>query len=457
MAESQNIEWKRSWKDEYLKWVCGFANAQGGTLIIGKDDQGIIVAVPDSKRLLEEIPNKIKSHIGLTVDVNLRSAAAGDYFEIEVSPQSIPVSLRGRYYYRAGSTNSELTGASLNEFLLNKSGSTWDASIEDRATLDEIDPASLEQFLADARKANRLPRSQEATTEELLDKLRLRNGERLTCAALVLFGKDPAKYYPGASIRIGRFGASDTDLRFQEVIEGSLIHCLRETLLALDSKFLIKPIRFEGIQRIEDDQYPLPALREALLNALVHRRYQSGVHVQIRVYDERLVIWNDGPLPEEIPLETLLGPHASRPRNPLIADVCFKAGYIDSWGRGIEKIATACSQAKLPDPLFEEADGGMRVTLFARTEKVSGAKSELESGPELALSRHQVEILRKCLTDSSITELMLIIGRRDRTKFRNQVLRPLLDARLLEMTLPDKPTSRLQKYRLTSIGKRHLS
>jgi len=96
----------------------------------------------------------------------------------------------------------------------------------------------------------------------------------------VLFGKDPAEFYPGISVRIGRFGASDADLKFQEVIEGNLIHCLRETLNQLLGKFTIKPIRFEGIQRIEEPQYPIDALREMLLNAMVHRRYQSGVHVQ---------------------------------------------------------------------------------------------------------------------------------------------------------------------------------
>lgn len=157
MTESQNTEWKRSWKDEYLKWVCGFANAQGGKIFIGKNDEGEIAPLENAKRLLEEIPNKIKSLIGLTVDVNLHQTKRGDYLEIVVLRQSVPVSLRGRYYYRTGSTKIELTGASLNEFLLKKSGSTWDATIEERATIDDIDPDAIEQFLSDGKRPTAYP------------------------------------------------------------------------------------------------------------------------------------------------------------------------------------------------------------------------------------------------------------------------------------------------------------
>lgn len=464
MAESQNTEWKHSWKDEYLKWVCGFANEHGGAIYIGKDDEGSIVHLEDSKKLLVDIPGKVRQHLGLTLDVNLHETEEGDFLEIQVPPQSVPVSLRGRFYYRTGSTKTELSGLSLNEFLLKKTGTPWDASIEERATLEDIDPASIDRFLEDASKTGRLPHSDNVEPPELLDKLRLRRGNQLKVAALILFGKDPARFLPGMSVRIGSFGISDSDLRFQEVVEGNLIRCLRDTVDQLLGKFLIKPITFEGIQRVEESPYPMDALREVLLNALVHRRYQSGVHVQIRVYPDRLVCWNDGPLPEEISMDELLGVHASHPRNPLIADACFKAGYIDTWGRGISKITEACQQAGLPDPRFEEAENGIRVTLFSaptlqtiqEVTPQDGAKlvlSRRQVGTKSGLSRDQVSILRKCFNPSGIRDLMDIAGRTNRTKFRDQVLKPLLETNLVEMTIPDKPTSRLQKYRLTDKGK----
>jgi ATP-dependent DNA helicase RecG len=137
-------------------------------------------------------------------------------------------------------------------------------------------------------------------------------------------------------------------LRFQENEEGNLVQLLHEVPNQLNRKFLIKPIEFEGLQRIEKGEYPVAALREMLLNALVHRNYMGSM-TQIRIYDQKISIWNEGILPEGMSLDALRRQHPSRPRNPIIADVCFKAGYIDSWGRGTIKIIDACKEAKLPD------------------------------------------------------------------------------------------------------------
>ena len=126
MPEQQNIEWKESQRDEYLKWICGFANAKGGKLIIGIDDNGKIVGVENSKRLMEDIPNKIQNHLGIVCDVNLVEAGNKNVIEIDVMPYDIAISYQGKYHYRSGSTKQELKGNSLNEFLLKRSGRTWD-------------------------------------------------------------------------------------------------------------------------------------------------------------------------------------------------------------------------------------------------------------------------------------------------------------------------------------------
>ena len=126
MSESQNLEWKSSWRDEYLKWICGFANAQGGRLVIGKNDRGEVVGVKDPLRLMEEIPNKVQSLLGIVVDVNLKSEVGGEYLEIRVDPYPNPISYRGEYHYRSGSTKQILRGAALNRFLLGKHGRNWD-------------------------------------------------------------------------------------------------------------------------------------------------------------------------------------------------------------------------------------------------------------------------------------------------------------------------------------------
>ncbi|HEY6504791.1 MAG TPA: ATP-binding protein, partial [Chitinophagaceae bacterium] len=179
----------------------------------------------------------------------------------------------------------------------------------------------------------------------------------------ILFGKDPGKFYPSIYVKIGRFGKDDTDIIFQETEEGNLIMLLQGVLNQLNHKFLIRSIGFEGMHRIEKGEYPLAAIREMLLNALVHRNYM-GAPVQIRVYDDKISIWNEGVLPEGLTLAALKRSHSSRPRNPIIADVAFKGGYIDAWGRGTIKILDTCKEAELPEPEMQELDGGFSITLF---------------------------------------------------------------------------------------------
>ena len=108
MSENQNIEYKESWRDEYLKWICGFANANGGKIFVGKNGAGEIVGLNDSKKLLEDIPNKTKDILGILVDVNLHQTEKGEFIEISVEPYPYPVNYKGQYHYRSGSTKQEL-------------------------------------------------------------------------------------------------------------------------------------------------------------------------------------------------------------------------------------------------------------------------------------------------------------------------------------------------------------
>ncbi|MDR0604586.1 MAG: putative DNA binding domain-containing protein [Bacteroidales bacterium] len=363
MSESQNIEYKSSWHDDYLKWICGFANAQGGRIYIGKDDTGKIAGLKDYKKLMDDIPNKIKNFMGITTEVNLLQDRDKHFIEIIIQPYSVPISLRGRYYYRSGSVKQELTGTALNEFLLKRAGHTWDDVVEEDASFDDIDEATIKKYLRKAEETGRLPNIDELSVPELLGKLRLTKNGKLKRAAIVLFGKDPGEFYPNTFVKIGKFEDDDFTIRFQEVEEGNIIQVLDKVLRTLDYKFLIRNISFEGMNRVETLEYPVPALREMLLNALVHRNYM-GAPTQIRVYDNKLTVWNHGTLPEGITLNKLTKSHSSYPRNPILAGVCFLGGYIDSWGSGIMKIVNSCKMAGLPMPELEEDGGGFIVRLF---------------------------------------------------------------------------------------------
>jgi len=363
MPEQQNIEYKSSWHDDYQKWVCGFANAQGGKIYIGKDDNGKVVGVENHKSLMDEIPKKIKNLMGITAEVNLLQDSDKHFIEIIVQPYSVPISLRGRYYYRSGSVKQELTGTALSEFLLKRAGYTWDDVMETRATFDDIDEATIKKYLRKADETGRLPDVDGLSTPELLEKLRLAENGQLKRGAIVLFGKDPGRFYPNTFVKIGKFEDDDFTIRFQELEEGNIIQVLDKVLRTLDHKFLIRNISFEGMNRIETLEYPIPALREMLLNALIHRNYM-GAPTQIRVYDKKMFAWNDGGLPLTITLPQLTQLHSSHPRNPIIAEACFRGGYIDSWGSGIMKIINSCKAAGLPTPELKEKEGGFVVTLF---------------------------------------------------------------------------------------------
>lgn len=366
MPENQNIEYKECWREEYLKWICGFANAQGGKIYIGIDDKGTVKGVPDYKKLMEDIPNKVVSHLGLVVNVNLRTKEKKHYIEIAVKPSEVAISYHGVYHYRSGSTKQELKGIALQEFLLKRMGRSWDDMPAIGATLKDIDEKALRRFIEKALEQKRIsPDAAKDGTKSLLTKLHLVNEKgQLKCAALLLFGKDPLKYFTHAYFKIGRFGTSDHDLKFQDTIEGNIFEMVDKVMEILWSKYLTSPIHYEGMLRKEILEYPESALREAILNAIVHKNY-AGTTIQLSIYDDKLILWNPGALPDELPIEQLKKKHASYPRNKNIADIFFKTGYIEAWGRGTNKIMEAFKSAHLPEPDFVEHAGGIQ-TIFLK-------------------------------------------------------------------------------------------
>ena len=363
--ESQNIEYKQSWKDEYLKWICGFANAQGGTIYIGIDDKGKVCGVKDAKKLMEDIPNKINMSMGLVADVNLMQQNGKEYIAISVLQCNSPISYRGKYYYRTGSTLQELNGTALQEFILRKMNTSWDASIVPNATIDDIDREAIDYFLFRAIREGRINETaQKDTTEKILHNLNLSNEQgKLTIAALLLFGKDIQRWCPTAIFRIGRFGASQADLIAQDNVSCPLIMMPNEVITTLRSKYLISPIHYEGLQRVEPLEIPEDGLREMICNSIVHKDY-LGTFIQMRVWNDRVELWNGGSLPIGFTIETLLSQHESYPRNTLIAKVFYLAGFIESWGRGYEKIRKAFDDEHLKMPVFEQVRGGVMATIL---------------------------------------------------------------------------------------------
>lgn len=432
MEENQNIEYKESWRDEYLKWICGFANAQGGKLFIGINDNKEVVGVANSSRLLEDIPNKIVTMLGIVCDVNLLNHEDKDYIEIVVEPCNMPIAYKGEYHYRSGATKQQLKGNALQQFILKKMGMTWDNVVIENATIDEIDRNAIDYFVNKGIFYNRFsPEIKDVSTETILENLGLlSNDGKIKSAAILLFGKHPQRFFTGAEFRIGRFVKDEADLLIQDSIEGNLIQMADKVVEILKSKYLISPIHYEGMVRVETLEIPEDGLREIIYNAICHKDY-SGVHTQMKVYNDRITLWNDGPLPDGFDMNVLMREHSSRPRNKNIASTFYKAGFIEAWGRGIKKIQESFAKANLPMPTIENRFGGVLVTI-QRSQLFGNLyhgepKNEPQNEPQkltqrqvaiLSLMRNNINITRKEIANKLNVSLPTV--RRDMLVLRNR-------------------------------------
>ena len=340
--EKQNIEWKETWKGDYLKWICGFANAQGGKIYIGKNDDGTVTGITNAKKLLEDIPNKVRDVLGIIVDVNLYSEENKDYLEIVTLPSSYPVNYKGEYHYRSGSTKQLLKGAALTQFLFEKTGITWDSIPLDNLSADDFWRDSFDIFRKQAILSKRMDEKDlNMTNEQLLDSLGLIKDGKILRAGMMLFHQNPEKWINGSYIKIGFF-ESDSEISYMDEIHGSLISQADKVIDLIFTKYLKANISYEGVTRIETYPFPKAAIREAVYNAIVHKNYATQIPIQISIYKDKLYISNDCILPSGWTVETLMGKHRSKPFNPNIANGFFRAGFIETWGRGIEKICEAC-------------------------------------------------------------------------------------------------------------------
>ena len=370
MPENQNIEWKAKWKDDYLEWICGFANAQGGKIYIGCDDDGKVIGLPNIRKLLEDVPNKIRNAMSIVVDVNQLERDGKEYLEIVVPPYPVAINCKGVYYYRSGSTMQTLSGPELESFILRKRGASWDNMPLPGFTLDDIDDELVKRFKTLAAKKGRIDQSVlDEDKADLMEKLRLTNAGYYTNAAMLLFCKDPDRWQLGAYTKIGFF-ENDADLRYQDEIHGSLLEQIDKIIEVIHLKYMKAKITYEGMQRIERYFVPDAALREALLNALCHKQYESGVPIQISVYEDKLYIANCGRLPDNWTADSLMSKHASRPYNTAIANVYYLAGFIESWGRGIEKICQACKEDGSPLPAYTVHPGDIMIQFTASEDRV---------------------------------------------------------------------------------------
>lgn len=451
MPEHQTIEWKELWHDEFLEWICGYANACGGTLYIGKNDNGEVVGLSDknSKKLLEAIPNKITDTMGIVADVNLLYENDLPYIEIIVDKYPALISYHGKYFYRSGSTMRTITGKELDKAILKSQGRTWDGMPIPKLRVEDLRTEAIELFKEKAVRRGRLTREETRVEDSiLLDNLHLMDEDGyLIRAAMLAFYKDPEKWVTGAYVKIGYFAQSDADLKYQDEVHGSLIEQVDKTVDLVYTKYMKALITYDGIQRIEQFMFHQDAFREILLNAIVHKDYSSCNPIQISVYEDKIYVWNDGEMPEGLDsTDKLFMKHSSKPYNPKLANVFFMSGMIEAWGRGFERIKEACAKYNASLPEYNISASGIMV-LCKACDKYLNLLND-ENGLQLGQSDQDVTkmIITFCKEPHSAKEIMGYIKINDRSFFRRHYLNPMIKTGQLKMTIPDKPKSGNQKY-----------
>ncbi len=359
--EKQNIEWKETWRDEYIKWISGFANANGGKLYIGINDKGIVSGITDAKKLLEELPNKIKDLLGILVDVNLRVKTKLQYIEIKVDAYPFPISYKGQYHYRSGSTKQELKGAALDKFILGKQGKKWDSVPVPKLLLRNLSTEQINILKTKALSTGRLAGNLlQQPNNLILQNLGLYDGKYYNRATVLLLYPQPDVLITGAFIKIGFFDET-YNLLYQDLVYGTLYEQVNKTMNLLLTKYLKAYITYKGIARVEKYLFPEMAIRETLLNAVSHKDYSTGIPIQIKVFANKISIFNTGQLPENWTIDNLLKSHPSLPYNPLLSNAFFIYGFIEAWGQGIHKIIAECKKYEINKPQFSTTSIGMEV------------------------------------------------------------------------------------------------
>jgi len=372
-SESETLELKESFDKQALETIGAFANGKGGSILVGVRDDGHVAGITLGQTTLEEWAQKMQSKIQPRY---LPSIVPHKYngrtvVVISVDRSESAIAIDGRYLKRVGRTNQVMSPDETKQRLLAGGSATWDNRIEENATTADLSEEAIAQFIGRLNKAGRRTLPESETHMSTLEKLGLTVNGQATRAAILLLGKEPQRFYPMAFIKAGRFKSAITILDDRE-FGGTLFQQIDDAMAwlkdRLEARIVIGKSNGSGslVEREEVWQYPLPALREALANAVCHRDYATGVATTIRVYDKRLEVWNPGTLPSDLPPEALFREHTSHSRNRLMAECFFNTGIIERWGTGTLRIATALEEQEQPPPEFDVARQNVfKVIMFA--------------------------------------------------------------------------------------------
>ena len=362
-GESETVEFKEAFDNRTVETAVAVTNTKGGHIIIGVSDQGIKKGVQIGKETLSSWANQISQGTQPRIIPEVES------LEIEDKPIAViqikefpikPVSTKGRCYLRVGNSNRLMTPQDIAEMHLHSTGASWDKTPVPGVTMDDIDPEKIKRYIRRSKDTGRRDVGDDEKPSEILKKLELIEEGKLTWAALLLFRNEAKRLLSQGSIHCGRF-KEEIIVIDDRMIEVTIVEQIDEAMDFIRKNINVKFVITGRPQREEVWDYPLEALREALINAVCHRDYTIPSNTEVRIYDDNLTIWNPGGLPLGITMEELFEPHKSILRNKGIGAVLYDIGLIEQWGSGISKMQNLCTNAGIPQPIFKEYQQGFQV------------------------------------------------------------------------------------------------
>ena len=460
--ESETVEWKRSTGElrDAMQTVCAFLNGNGGLVLFGIRPDGRVEGQQVSDQTMRDIAelfDRLEPPYKTPVErIDVGNGREVLVLRVERGGQKIPFTYDGRPYQRVSSTTRRMPKDEFEDLVLERMHSRrrWENQPADEISFKDIDRDEVFRILKFARSVGRLSGPTGRSTVEMLSRLGVHKDGQFLRAAVVLFGKTFLPDYPQCELRMARFRGTDkTEFLDQRSLRGPAFKLLDEAELFCQRHFPMPAKIVSGQwRRVEKTLIPVDAMREILVNAFIHRDYSiAGGAVSLAIFDDRVEVWSAGTFPRGITPAMLTGNHLSVQRNPIVAEVFHRAGLIERWGRGTNKVVEACVDAGIAAPTFEEITGGAVVTFRVAVGATARVVGKVESKVESLEQRVLIALLQGPLGK---LEAATRLGQKVASGQLHQVIRDLISQRLIAFTLPSKPNSRLQKYRLTTTGKR---
>ena len=379
IKEDLHTEFKTSFNEDVIVSLVAFANAKGGKAYVGVNDKGEVVGVelePESvQKWINEIKQKTEPSIIPDIDVAEMDGKQVVVLTVQEYPVK-PVSVKGRYYKRQANSNHQLSAGEIADMHLQTRNSSWDYYFSQDRQLDDIDMHKVAKAMRIIAKRN--PRFNIDDPLEFLRKYELVDASnRITNGCYLMFCRGESVF---TTVQMGLF-ASETLIKDDDMSNSDIIGQVEEVMQFLrkhiNKGIIITDRQTQNIQRWE---YPLDALREIVLNMIVHRNYRSTSESVIKVFQDHILFYNPGKLPDNITVEQLMqNEYVSTPYNKQIAAIFKEMGEIERYGTGIKRVREMFADYGLPAPEWKLMPGGVGVCVYSATFISKDAKKEPKS------------------------------------------------------------------------------